>query len=89
MVNGKLAKQRKTFRYAIKRSEMINTTETPPKTAAEKLVYTIPEVLEILGTSRCTLWRLGQKGLLRPIPGMEGRYSRKAVEKFIDREGAT
>lgn len=62
----------------------IENTATKP--AVEKLVFTIPEVLELLGTSRCTLWRLGQKGLLRPIHGMEGRYSRKAVEKFINRE---
>lgn len=67
---------------------MSNITEPATRPAVEKLVLTIPEVLEVLGTSRCTLWRLGQKGLLRPIPGMEGRYSRKAVEKFINREVA-
>jgi predicted DNA-binding transcriptional regulator AlpA len=87
--NGKLTKQPKTYRHAIQHGDMTTTTETAPKTTAEKLVYTIPEVLEILGTSRCTLWRLGQKGLLRPIHGMEGRYSRKSIEKFIDREVLT
>jgi hypothetical protein len=46
-------------------------------------VYTRAETRQGLGISQTTLWRLGVRELLKPIPGLRDSYAGSAILRFI------
>lgn len=50
----------------------------------QRLLYTKREACELLGLSETTLWRLEQRGLLRPVAHIRHkRFSRREIDRFI------
>ncbi|EIQ00884.1 hypothetical protein OpiT1DRAFT_05441 [Opitutaceae bacterium TAV1] len=67
--------------------------ETPAKPAksplvvfpAEKIVFSLAELMAMTGLDRVTVWRLEKQGLLRAAPGVGSKlYSRQAVEAWLN-----
>ena len=57
-------------------------SQRPP---IERLVFTADEVCAAIGICRVSLWRLGKRNLLRPIPHLRHKlYSVAAVKRFVD-----
>lgn len=58
------------------------------QSSVQRLVYTAEEVCEALSISQTTLWRLGVRRLLVPVPNLRHRlYSIRAVERFAETGG--
>ena len=50
----------------------------------QRLLFTKRETCELLGLSETTLWRLEQRGLLRPVAHIRHkRFSRQEIDRFI------
>jgi hypothetical protein len=55
-----------------------------PGVQVSRLAYTKAELCQALRVSPVTLWRLEQRGLLVPIPGIRHKlYPIAAVERFL------
>lgn len=66
----------------------MNALQTEPTAApvsgVGRLTYTKAELCKALGLSNTTLWRLEQRGLLKPLAGLRHKiYPVTAVEKFL------
>ena len=65
-------------------ARMSNHPQLQPTASVEKLAYNTRELSQALGLSTVTLWRLTNRGLLRPIEGLRHKlYSKKEVERFL------
>jgi hypothetical protein len=60
-----------------------NETRTTP---TEKMAYSTRELAESLDISELTVWRLGKRGLLTPIPGLKGRWTVSSVSRLCNAE---
>ena len=68
-------------------NETPNTVTTVP---VAKLAYTLRELCAALGLCRVTLYRLEQRGLLRPVPGIRHKlYARAEVDRFLSGKAVT
>lgn len=69
--------------------------ETPPAPPPEKaiplkpkLAYSLKELAAELGVSKISIYRLGARGLLKPLPYLRTKiYSHEEVEKFLRGRG--
>ncbi len=72
----------------VKSNHASNTVEVST-VPAQKLAYTLSELCAALGLCRVTLYRLEQRGLLRPVPGIRHKlYSRAEVDRFLNGRAA-
>ena len=61
-----------------------------PAPSAQRLAYTIDELMAELGVSRTTIWRWEAIGVLHPVPHLRHKiFSRDAVEKFLKGQAST
>jgi hypothetical protein len=61
---------------------------TPTTATVEKLAYNTAELCAALGLCETTIWRLAQRGLLRPIPGLRHKlYAKAEVQRFLSGKG--
>jgi hypothetical protein len=59
-------------------------TAQPVKDAPVKLTYSLKELSEELGLSKASIYRLGARGLLRPLPYLRTKhFTRQEVERFL------
>ena len=66
----------------------MNEQPTHPTATAEKLAYNTAELCSALGLCPTTIWRLNQRGLLRPIPGLRHKiYAKTEVQRFLAGKG--
>ncbi len=64
-----------------------NSPETHPTTTVEKLAFNTAELCQAIGVSRVSLYRLEQRGLLHPVPGLRHKlYPRAEVDRFLSRK---
>jgi Helix-turn-helix domain len=63
----------------------VNTEpQLKPTASVEKLAYNTRELCAAIGVSSVTLWRLRQRGLIRPIAGVRHNlFARAEVERFL------
>jgi len=62
----------------------MTATETPPA-KIERLAFTSEETAEALGISLVTLWRLEQRGLLKPSRALRTpRWARAEIERYLE-----
>ena len=56
----------------------------PAKDAPVKLTYSLKELSEELGLSKASIYRLGARGLLRPLPYLRAKhFTRQEVDRFL------
>jgi hypothetical protein len=59
------------------------TTDTPAE--IERLAYTSEEAAQALNISLVTLWRLEQRGLLKPSRALRTpRWAKAEIERFLE-----
>lgn len=67
----------------------INSESTAGARNAERLAYTKRELVDLLGVSPVSIYRLELRGLLRPIPGIRHKlFSVAEVQRFLAGGGA-
>ena len=73
--------------HLMQSNETDTTTEAAPK--LERLAYTKSELGQALGLSPVTIYRLEQRGLLRPVEGIRHKlFSVTEVNRFLARGAA-
>jgi predicted site-specific integrase-resolvase len=62
----------------------MNPESKPGSQTVEKLAYSAKETCAAIGVSSVTLWRLSQRGSLRPVQGLRHRlFARAEIERFL------
>lgn len=63
---------------------LMSENPTKPTAAVERLAYNTRELATAIGISPVSIWRLRQRGLLNPIPGLRHKlFSRAEVDRFL------
>ena len=65
--------------------EPVSPAIAQPKALPPKLAYTLKELSSELGVSKVTIYRLTQRGLLKPLPYFRTKvFARAEVERFLE-----